>query len=405
MHIIARTALMAVGLCAAQGVQATPWSTFAQQALDSLEALPDIQAQQAELTLSNLAVETASQALYNPDLSLDVESIGASGAKEEFTLGVSQTIDWSDKRGYRRRVAQLSALEAQAQYRQSRNQALARLLSGWINLHQAQTLVSYATEQQQRTQSMLSLAERMVQVGELAPLDRQLITLELARVAGSHADALQALAQAKAEVRLAGGNPQQALPAWSASFQQPSLDVTPELPALRGAYQKVLAARTGLALARTEGNPDPTLSLGAKTDGDDSSLQLGVSVPLNIRNRYRGEIAQASQAIVVAERQYLDASRTLEITLASLAERYQSVSRSYHRWQTLTQDSLQSSQALLQTLWRGGEMPTSQYLQSQQQLTDTRVTGAQLAAQQSTLWIEMMAQRGDLETWLVDQAQ
>ncbi|WP_417349904.1 TolC family protein [Ferrimonas sp.] len=405
MHTTIRTALMAVGLCTVQGVQATPWSEFAQQALDSLEALPEIQAQQAELELSGLAVDTADQALYNPDLSLDVEGIGASAAKEEFTLGLSQTLDWSDKRGYRTRMAQLTELQAQAQYHQGRNLALARLLTGWINLNQAQTLTRYATEQKQRTQSMLTLAERMVQVGELAPLDRQLITLELARVTGDHADALQALAQAKAQVRLSGGNPKLTLPAWSAGLTLPSTEVTPQLPALKGAYQQVLAARAGLDLARTEGMADPTLSIGAKTDGDDSSLQLGVSVPLNVRNRYQGEIAQASQAIVVAETQFLNDSRTLEITLASLAERYQAVAQGYLSWQQLTRDSLKSSQTLMQALWRGGEMPTGQYLQSQQQLTDTLATGAELAAEQSALWIEMMAQRGELETWLIDQAQ
>ncbi|BDY04496.1 TolC family protein [Ferrimonas sp. YFM] len=405
MHTIVRTALMAVGLCAAQGVQATPWSEFAQQALTSLEALPEIQAQQAELALSNLAVDTANQALYNPGLSLDVENLGASSAKEEVTLGLSQSIDWSDKRGYRTRVAQLAALQAQAQYRQSRNLALARLLSGWVSLSQAQTLAGYASEQKQRTLEMLTLAERMVQVGELAPLDRQLITLELARVGSDHADALQALAQAKAQVRLAGGNPQLALPAWSASISLPSTEVTPQLPALKGNYQKVLAARAALDLARTQGKADPTLSIGAKTDGDDSSLQLGVSVPLNVRNRYQGEIAQANQAILVAESQFLSDARTLEITLESLSERYQAVSDNYVSWQQLTRDSLQSSQKLMQTLWQGGEMPTSQYLQSQQQLADTRAVGAELAAEQSTLWIEMMAQRGELEAWLTDQAQ
>ena len=405
MHTNIRTALMAVGLFTVQGVQATPWSEFAQQALDSLEALPEIQAQQAELELSGLAVITADQALYNPDLSVDVESIGASTAKEEYTLGLSQTLDWSDKRGYRTRMAQLAELQAQAQYQQSRNLALARLLTGWVNLSQARTLTRYATEQKQRTQSMLTLAERMVQVGELAPLDRQLLTLELARVTGDHADALQALAQAKAQVKLAGGNPQLALPAWSADITLPSTEVTPQLPALRGAYQQVLAARAGLDLARTEGKVDPTLSIGAKTDGDDSSLQLGISVPLNIRNRYQGEIAQATQTIVVAETQFLNDSRTLEITLASLAERYQAVSQSHLSWQQLTRDSLQSSQKLMQTLWQGGEMPTSQYLQSQQQLADTRATGAELAAEQSALWIEMMAQRGELEAWLVGQAR
>ncbi|SDJ82429.1 Outer membrane protein TolC [Ferrimonas sediminum] len=402
MHPTIRAALVAVSVSVAFQGHASELSLFATQALSQLEALPQIRAEAEQVTLTNLSVNTADQALYNPELSLDVENLGSDSSDEDYTLALAQAVDWADKRGYRTRLAQLNALQAQADYQQLRNDALATLLSAWVNLRQARQLDQYAALQQQRTQSMLSLADKMVSVGELAPLDTQLLTLELARVTGSRADARQTLISAESQLTLFGGDPALALPAFQAPL--PGTDVNQQLPALKGQYQAVLAAKAGFRLARQEVKADPTFSVGAVTNGDDNSVQLGVSVPLNIRNRYQGEINEANQGVIVAEQQYLASSRALKIDLESLSRRYGAVADSLNRWQQLTQDSLDSSHELLQRLWRGGELPTSQYLQSQQQLSDTWATGATLEAQQTNLWIEMMASRGELESWLTQQA-
>ncbi|WP_028111639.1 TolC family protein [Ferrimonas kyonanensis] len=402
MHPTIRIALVAVSVGVTFQGQASELSRFATQALSQLEALPQIRAEAEQLTLAKLSISSANQALYNPELALDVENIGSDSSDEDYTLSVAQAVDWADKRGYRTRLAQLNALKAQADYQQLRNDTLASLLSAWVSLRQAQQLDQYATEQQQRTQSMLALADKMVRVGELAPLDKQLLTLELARVSGSRADARQALISAESQLTLFGGDPALALPPFH--FPLPSTEVNQQLPALKGQYQAVLAAKAGFSLARQEAKADPTVSVGAVTNGDDNSVQLGISMPLNIRNRYQGEINEANQGVIVAEQQYLARSRALEIDLESLSRRYGAVADSLSRWQQLTQDSLDSSHELLQRLWRGGEMPTSQYLQSQQQLTDTWATGAMLEAQQTNLWLEMMASRGELESWLTQQA-
>ncbi|USD36164.1 TolC family protein [Ferrimonas sp. SCSIO 43195] len=402
MHPTIRIALVAVSVGVTFQGQASEMSRFATQALSQLEALPQIRAEAEQVALAKLSISSANQALYNPELALDVENIGSDSSDEDYTLSVAQAVDWADKRGYRTRLAQLNALKAQADYQQLRNDTLASLLSAWVSLRQAQQLDQYATEQQQRTQSMLALADKMVRVGELAPLDKQLLTLELARVSGSRADARQALISAESQLTLFGGDPALALPPFR--FPLPSTEVNQQLPALKGQYQAVLAAKAGFSLARQEAKADPTVSVGAVTNGDDNSVQLGISMPLNIRNRYQGEINEANQGVIVAEQQYLARSRALEIDLESLSRRYGAVADSLSRWQQLTQDSLDSSHELLQRLWRGGEMPTSQYLQSQQQLTDTWATGAMLEAQQTNLWLEMMASRGELESWLTQQA-
>ncbi|TKB52026.1 TolC family protein [Ferrimonas aestuarii] len=403
-----RTALLAVSVSAAMSVSAhqaagvtqTQLSEFAASALAQLDALPEIQAQKAQLAAAELATHTAEQPLYNPELSFDVESIGHDTDPEDYTLSVSQAIDWADKRGYRSRSAQLLALSAQTEYQLARNQALATLLTAWVNLRQAGELDGYAQLQFERTEAMLALAKQMANAGELAPLDSQLLQLELARISANRSDAKVALAQAQRGLKLAGGDTALAMPAITQGATLPSTEVTPQLAPMKTQYQQVLAARAQFELSKVEAKADPSVSLGAKANKDDTSFQLGVSMPLNVRNQYQGEIAEANQQIVVAEKQYLASQRNLKINLDALKTQYLAVASSLRQWQQLTQDSLGDSQGLLERLWRAGELPTSQYLQSQQQLTDTYAAGSELSAEKASLWIEMMAERGELESWL-----
>lgn len=403
-----RTALLAVSVSAAMSVSAhqaagvtqTQLSEFAASALAQLDALPEIQAQKAQLAAAELATHTAEQPLYNPELSFDVESIGHDTDPEDYTLSVSQAIDWADKRGYRSRSAQLLALSAQTDYQLARNQALATLLTAWVNLRQTGELDGYAQLQFERTEAMLALAKQMANAGELAPLDSQLLQLELARISANRSDAKVALAQAQRDLKLAGGDTDLAMPAITQGATLPSTEVTPQLAPMKTQYQQVLAARAQFELSKVEAKADPSVSLGAKANKDDTSFQLGVSMPLNVRNQYQGEIAEANQQIVVAEKQYLASQRNLKINLDALKTQYLAVASSLRQWQQLTQDSLDDSQGLLERLWRAGELPTSQYLQSQQQLTDTYAAGSELSAEKASLWIEMMAERGELESWL-----
>ncbi len=410
MHNTLRAVTLAMGIALPMLATANgPDPQSSGQILAQLNSLPRIQMEAARLKQQQLAVTSADQALYNPELGLDVENLGSDESDVEYTLSLSQGYDRGDKRGLKTREAQLSAQIALAEYALLRNQHLADLLDAWVELELARRLDEFNAQAQARTGSMLTLAEQMVAVGEIAPLDKQLLQLELARLTRDRLNSQQAVIRAEAALRQLGGEPLRQL-AQSQSLslgalRPPAGDRAAPLPALMPAYLEVKRVRAAFALAQQQSKADPSLSLGAKTDGQDQSLSLGVAIPLNLRNRYQGEIAEANQAIIVAEQAYLNAERELTIELDALNETLTLLEQGQRQWQQLASTPLRESQNLLERQWRGGEIATANYLQSQQQLTDTRASGAELEAAQRRAWLALMAARGELESWLSQRAQ
>ncbi|MBY5923359.1 TolC family protein [Ferrimonas balearica] len=410
MHNPIRAVVLVMGLTLPTLAAATGMTPQAsKQVLEQLDNLPLIQMEAARLKQQQLAVETANQALYNPELGLDAENLGSDESDIEYTLSLSQGYDRGDKRGLQRREADLAAQIALAEYGLLRNQQLAELLTAWVELDLAQRLDHFTSQAQQRTEAMLTLAQRMVAVGEIAPLDQQLLQLELARLTGDRLASQQSVIQALANLRQMGGEALVTLAsATPLSLDSPTPQATQRvalLPALKPAYLEVKRARAAYALRQQQSKADPSFSLGAKTDGQDQSLALGVAIPLNLRNRYQGEVAEANQAIVVAEQAYFNAERNLTIELDALRQALNLLQQGQRQWQNLASEPLRESQSLLERQWRGGEIATANYLQSQQQLTDTQASGAELEAAQYRAWLALMAARGELESWLSQRAQ
>ncbi|GAA4895904.1 TolC family protein [Ferrimonas pelagia] len=398
--------LSPVSVAAEQAVADLRSRALSESVLTQLEQLPQIQTEAARLKQQQLAVDTASQALYNPELGLEAENIGGD-VDIEYSLSLSQGYDRGDKRGLQTRLAQLEAQQALAEFGLLRNEQLAALLTAWVDLDLARQTDAYTEQTQQRTEAMMVLARQMVSVGEIAPLDGKLLQLELARLAASRSDSQRALIQAEAVLSRLGGASLLGL----ARTQTLALGALPapapadrtRLPALQPAYQAVKAARALFSLSQIQAKADPTFSIGASADGNDQSMSVGVSIPLNIRNRFNGEIAQANQGIIIAEQAFLSQQRDLGIELDALRQQLSLYSDSVTQWHALAEGPLQDSQSLLERQWRGGEITTTDYLQSQQQLTDTWASGAELRAERARTWLALMATRGDLELWLQQQ--
>ncbi|MBY6187920.1 TolC family protein [Marinobacter hydrocarbonoclasticus] len=410
MHNRFRAVALALGLTLPALATATDNTPVAsEKILAQLDNLPRIQMEAARLKQQQLAVDTASQALYNPELGLDAENLGSSESDIEYTLTLSQGYDRGDKRGLQRRESELSAQIALADYGLLRNQQLAAMLTAWVELDLARRLDQFTAQAQQRTEAMLVLAERMVAVGEIARLDQQLLQLELARLTGERLVSRQGVIEALASMKLLGGDALVSLadetPLLPADLTLPESQRMARLPALKPAYLAVKQRRATYALRQQQAKADPSFSVGAKTDGQDQSLALGIAVPLNLRNRYQGEVAEANQAIIVAEQAYLTAERELMIELDALSQSLALLQQGQRQWQRLASAPLKESQSLLERQWRGGEIATTSYLQSQQQLTDTQASGAELEAAQRRAWLALMAARGELEIWLSQQAQ
>ncbi|WP_298443106.1 TolC family protein [uncultured Ferrimonas sp.] len=377
-----------------------PVPSWPQLVLAQLQQLPQLQSAAAALQQQQFAVNRASQALYNPELAAEVENMGGDGAAE-YQLGISQTIDWADKRGLQTRLAQLQAQQAQASHQLQRNQLLLQLLNHYSQWALAQQQDNWHAQQQQQFALLVQQTRQKVQVGDVAPLDLQLLQLEQARLLAQRSHSQQALLQQQGQLQALGSSLWQ-LPIQLDEISLPSgpTAISPRLPALQPAYKAVQIARAEMALTQGQQQWDPTVSIGVKHSGNEQSLNLGISVPLALRNRGQAELQQAQQQLLLAELQLSEHQQRLSIELESLTAQWQLLSSNYGQWQQLALQPLASSQALLQKQWRSGELTTPNFVQAQQQLLATHSAGAQLQTQRQQAALALLAARGELETWL-----
>ena len=85
---------------------------------ETLENNPGVQATRSAVEAAEARMRGADQPLYNPELELDAEQAETRAA----TLGLSQAIDWADKRGARTSVAGAELDRARAEYVTARQQ-------------------------------------------------------------------------------------------------------------------------------------------------------------------------------------------------------------------------------------------------------------------------------------------
>ncbi|MGS0730024.1 TolC family protein, partial [Shewanella sp. 0m-11] len=180
-------------------------------------------------------------------------------------------------------------------------------------------------------------------------------------------------------------------------------EVSPELPALKSAYQQVLVAKVAVEQAKADGSADPSISLSAEREGDENKFGVGVSIPLQIRNNYSEAIAVANQGIVIAEQAYLAEERVLlqqqkqfSLSLPRLTERYKD-------WSDLVLTSGTKAAKSLSQQWQAGDINTSDYLQSQRQMSSSYIAGLTLESALYENWLNWMGVSGQLEGYLNSQ--
>ena len=153
-------------------VAAADSSTVAEPVLSGwinevLSQNPEMQAVQAAVDAASGRLRAADQPLFNPELEFDYESSDV----DTTTGGLSQTIDWADKRGARTAVADSGQAAANAELR-SRRQGLAtdllRTLAAW---HTAEAVVRVSEKQTSLMTRFASIAEQRRKAGDLGQVE------------------------------------------------------------------------------------------------------------------------------------------------------------------------------------------------------------------------------------------
>ncbi|MCG9728383.1 TolC family protein [Shewanella sp. Isolate13] len=385
----------------ASASQVGQFSDWLPQVMQRFNGLPEVQAQAARRQQAQMSIEAADKAVYNPELGLGYQN----ASEDTYSLDISQTIDWGDKRGVATRIAQLESEILLSNIVLERNQMLAERLLALTSQSQARKALEFQRQQFEIAKAQLDIARQRTEVGDMSQVELQLMQLDVASNAADYALAEQASIAADGAVLALFGEFELPFEDFvnALSLQASHLQVSPELPALKSAYQQVLLAKVSTEQAKADSSADPSISLSAEREGEENKFGVGVSIPLQIRNNYSEAIAVANQGVVIAEQTYLAAERTLlqqqkqfSLSLPRLTLRYQD-------WSELVLTSGSKAARSLSQQWRAGDINTSDYLQSQRQMSGSYLAGLALESALYENWLSWMGTSGQLEGYLNSQ--
>ena len=111
---------------------------YSHSSISYLKCRRSLRQQQAEL-----AIQAADRAVYNPELGLNYQNADT----DSYSLGLSQTLDWGDKRGVATKRAELEAQILFADIGLERNQMLAERLLALAEQAQSRKALTFAEQQ------------------------------------------------------------------------------------------------------------------------------------------------------------------------------------------------------------------------------------------------------------------
>jgi cobalt-zinc-cadmium efflux system outer membrane protein len=406
--------LYATLLTAAPINDAPPPSRQASPALrtalrDALHASPELGAAQASLEAVRARARAAGQPLYNPSLVLETETADV----DRHTIGIALPLDLSGKRRARADAASADELVAEWTYRLSHRDLAARWLKAW-------SAAAIAVRQSELGQRRLLLMQRFdelaaqrLKVGDISSPERDLAGLALAEAQGQQALLVGEVATLQAGLRAIGGEQVSDLPALPDGLA-PALDeqmplASDELPERRQMRARQQRADAGIQIARRARIPDPELSLtggevrsGARSD---RVIGISVSIPLPLRNSGSDEVAAARAEALAADAGVRATEWETNARLQESQQRYAALRDAASAFRRGRAAAFEERSALLEKLWRAGEIGTSDYLVQLKQSLDTALSGMELESRTWQAWFDYLTAAGRLEDWLGEPRQ
>lgn len=346
-----------------------------------------------------------------------VEFSGSSGrplatkGEEEFSAGYYYPIETGGKRQKRVGVAEKGVQLAEAELAERIRQVTAEIRTRFIDAVAEQRKLDAIDGLLQVNREALRLTQARVEQGDVAPLERDLLAVEVSRAEAQRSLVLGRLTAALLDLRrIASLDPSEAL----APRELPLVPIALRLEDLR---ERALKTRPDLLIARlleeqgsasvdlaeAEGKPNLTLAArytrrnsrfdnqfgftpsGALTqlfDRDDI-LTVGISIPLLNRKRNLGNIeaAEARFAGARLRRQYLEGAIPLEVMAAW--ERYMAARRAVEIYDRGVVEQSEKNLGVVRGAYNLGQLRILDVLNEQRRLIDTQLAAIDARAEEA----------------------
>jgi len=362
---------------------------------------PSIQAIEASVKAAKARKQASDQPIYNPEMGLELERSDVN----TLSFGVSQSVDWGNKR-----TASSEKSDAEIQI------AIAELNIQRYTLAEEvlNTLVSLET-----TFQLQNLAQQRVALMEEFSINTE--KRQAAGDVGLQDVALAQVALSEAKMQLAHNQAQQAkneaiiqsvsslfVNEWPTLVKEPPAlvplnnidEYIDKLPIIIALKANVAASKSNITLSKAQRKADPNFGVKAGMDDGNPLLGFSFSMPLNIRNNYRAEVEVANLETMQQQQLLLAEIQRSRAHINGAFRRYSLTYAAWQSWKKTGTASLKKQMNLIQTIWKSGEMSTSDYLVQAKQNVDAQETAVELSAEMWTAWIEWLSVSGQIEQWI-----
>ena len=367
-----------------------------------LSSHPSIQAVKAERDAAIAMTRAADQPLYNPEVELDVEKTDI----QTNSLGIIQSIDWSDKRGARSRAAQYEKSSITAKWQTARLALAGELLQALADYHTHRDVDALTQQRIELLQGFVRLAEKRHQAGDLGQAELTLAQLALAEARMQRTRAASQLMETQQQLIALVNVDSSNWPGLPDTL--PTLNLADEnidellhqLPILQEQLSKIAAAKARIHLRSQEQQADPTIGVRGGRDDSESLIGVTLSIPLFVRNNFRAEVDVANAELIQIESESQNIVRKVRSELFTSAHRYQLLHETWNGWLQTGQSSLSSQLSLIQQLWQAREISTAEYFMQLNQTLNTRTSAIELRQDLWRAWIDWLLATGKVNTWL-----
>ena len=368
---------------------------------------PDIIAAKEEMNAAFSNAEGNKQPLYNPELETGYER---EGDGNNYSIGVSQTIDWWDKRETKEQQANFSLTQASKHFDFLVQEKTAQALQALVTWQAAKKQAVIAQEQEKQLETLLDIVKDRQKAGDLGQVDAELTFLSLSQMLNVTAKVQVQLKQAEAQTKelLRDWTPdKEVIPAQGLTITnyQLSPQWLEQHPLVLAAKAQWQITRSDAQLALLETKADPTIGFNAGKNDRENVLGVTFSMPLNIRNNYSAQARAANQQAIAAEANFRSVMRKQRFAIQSSTDTLITYQKNYQRWQQLMDGRGKRSGDLLQKQWQSGDVSTTEYLLALQQRAEGLNAGIELQSQFQLSQIDWLLQVGQIKAATLQLSQ
>jgi outer membrane protein, heavy metal efflux system len=334
------------------------------------------------------AEQIAAQLRPNPTLTLSAENLkfaGPTPAGDLYEMGAtwSQPIERGDKRRHRREVAEATVAVAEAEFAETLGQRLLDVKRAFYETLLARRAVDQTIDGLRAFQGLVDVTEARFREGAVAEGEALKVRLERTRFDSAIAQAQLALRQAG--IKLLDLLGETDFSDAGAVTGEPVLPVAtiPDVgalraealrrrPSVRAAEHSVLFAERKLALERSLSTADVAPFVGLRRVGDNSTVLLGIAIPLPITDRNQGGIARAAAEEKVARTELALRKNRVLAEVESAYQAWQSARQRMNTFETGLLRQADESQGIALRAYQEGAVELIGYLEAQRTRADIR---------------------------------